>query len=107
MSTNLFGEEISQEQPRGRGPSPHQQMLRAYGQRRGFACRDCEHLVATSRWYPKPTCASARRLAWRLDPMRRILTALAIVLLLAGCTPEPPTHQPNIYQWQTTVDQGW
>lgn len=49
MSTNLFGEEISQEQPRGRGPSPHQQMLRAYGQRRGFACRDCEHLVATSK----------------------------------------------------------
>ena len=39
--------------------------------------------------------------------MRRILTVIAIVLLLAGCAPEPPTHQPNIYQWQTTIDQGW
>jgi len=34
--------------------------------------------------------------------MRRILTVIAIVLLLAACAPEPPT-----YQWQTTVDQGW
>ncbi len=39
--------------------------------------------------------------------MRRILTVIAIVLLLAGCAPEPPTHQPNIYQWQSVVDQGW
>ena len=39
--------------------------------------------------------------------MRRILTVIAIVLLLAACAPEPPRHTPTIYDWQTTVDQGW
>lgn len=47
-TTNLFGEEIPapDRQPK-RGPTPHQQMLRLYGQKRGFVCRDCKHLVAT------------------------------------------------------------
>lgn len=39
--------------------------------------------------------------------MPRLLAALLLLFVLAGCAPEPPTHQPNIYQWQTTVDQGW
>ena len=39
--------------------------------------------------------------------MRRILTVIAIVLLLAACAPEPQSHAPNIYQWQMTIDQGW
>lgn len=41
--------------------------------------------------------------------MTRILAAIALVaaLLLAGCAPEQDSHQPSIYQWQTTVDQGW
>jgi hypothetical protein len=36
-TTNLFGEEIPapDRQPK-RGPTPHQQMLRAYGQKRGW-----------------------------------------------------------------------
>ena len=38
--------------------------------------------------------------------MRRLLAALAIVLLLAGCTPEPRSHAPTIYQLQNVVDQG-
>ena len=38
--------------------------------------------------------------------MRRILTVIAIVLLLAGCTPEPRSHAPTIYQLQSVVDQG-
>ena len=49
-TTNLFGEEVeTQWQPTKRGPSPHQQMLRLYGQKRGFVCRDCKHLVATGK----------------------------------------------------------
>ena len=32
--------------------------------------------------------------------------ALAALLVLAGCTPTPPTHAPNIYQLQNVVDQG-
>ena len=49
-TTNLFGEEVeTQGQPTKRGPSPHQQMLRLYGQKRGFVCSDCKHLVATGK----------------------------------------------------------
>ena len=39
--------------------------------------------------------------------MRRLLAALLLLFLLAGCAPEPQSHAPNIYQWQMTIDQGW
>ena len=39
--------------------------------------------------------------------MTRILViALAVTLILAGCTPEPRSHTPTIYQMQNVIDQG-
>lgn len=40
--------------------------------------------------------------------MTRLLAAiaLAVLLVLAGCQPEPRSHAPTIYQLQNVVDQG-
>lgn len=37
---------------------------------------------------------------------RLLVIALAVTLILAGCTPEPRSHAPTIYQLQNVVDQG-
>lgn len=50
METNLFGEEVpTPNRPAKHGPTPHQQMLRVYGQKCGYTCRDCKNLIALGR----------------------------------------------------------
>lgn len=62
MSTttrNLFGEEVPvpQDAPIKRGLDPHQQMLALYGQRRGFTCGRCKHLLDNGKNRPIFKCA--------------------------------------------------
>ena len=57
--TNLFGEEVPvpQDAPPKRGLDPHQQMLALYGQRRGYTCGRCDHLLNSGRNRPIFKCA--------------------------------------------------
>lgn len=56
--TNLFGEEVPvpQDAPPKRGLDPHQQMLALYGQRRGYTCGRCDHLLRQGRAYDYLKC---------------------------------------------------
>lgn len=56
--TNLFGEEVPVPQATAkRGLDPHQQMLTLYGQRRGFTCGKCKHLLSSGKNEPYFKCS--------------------------------------------------
>jgi len=77
--TNLFGEEVPmpQDTPAKRGLDPHEQMLALHGQRRGFTCGRCGHLLSSGKNRPYFKCrkfgASASAATdWRAKVARRM-----------------------------------